>query len=145
MSRFFETVHGIYFDDLDPFGILHNARYVLLFERALGAFWMEIGWGGFQDESRPEQFHLVRSNQVDYLAPVRGVGRVRVRIRVANLGNSSLRFAFVMLPMDRDVAFATGERTIIHVDPRSLRPRPWVETFREVMRPWIAEAMPPGC
>ena len=25
--RFHEVIHGVYFDDLDIFGILHNARY----------------------------------------------------------------------------------------------------------------------
>ena len=76
MRRFHETVFGIYFDDLDPFNILHNSRYLLLFERAVGAFWMDIGWGAFQDSDRPEQFHLVRHTAIDYLAPVRGVGKV---------------------------------------------------------------------
>ncbi|HVI00422.1 MAG TPA: hotdog domain-containing protein [Enhygromyxa sp.] len=82
MRRFHETVFGIYFDDLDPFSILHNARYLLLFERALGAFWMDVGWGAFQDSERPEQFHLVRQNSIEYLSPVRGVGKVRVRVGV---------------------------------------------------------------
>jgi acyl-CoA thioester hydrolase len=31
--RFHEAIHGVYFDDLDAFQILHNARYLLLFER----------------------------------------------------------------------------------------------------------------
>lgn len=139
MTRFFETIHGIFFDDLDPFTILHNARYVLLFERALGAFWMHVGWGGFQDASRPEQFHLVRSNKVDYLAPVRGVGQVRIRVFVDALGTSSMKVRFAMLPMDRDTLHAQGERTIIHVDPRTLRPKAWTEPFRAVMTPWLPE------
>ena len=143
MSRFFETTHGIYFDDLDPFAILHNARYVLLFERALGAFWMHVGWGGFQDESSPEQFHLVRSNHVDYLAPVRGVGQVRIRVFIAHLGASSLRFRFLMMPLDRDVPYAEGHRTIIHVDPRTLRPKPWTDGFKDVMNPWVEAPQAP--
>ena len=40
--RFYETIHGVYFDDLDGFQILHNARYLLLFERTIGAFWQRL-------------------------------------------------------------------------------------------------------
>jgi acyl-CoA thioester hydrolase len=111
---------------------------VLLFERALGSFWEEVGWGSFQDRGRPEQFHLVRHSEVEYRSPVRGVGRVRVRVGVERLGTSSLTFGFRMLPMDRDVDHATGRRTVVHVDAGSLRPQPWPEGFRQTMEPWLA-------
>ncbi len=139
MRRFHETVFGIYFDDLDPFNILHNARYLLLFERALGGFWMDIGWGAFQDSDRPEQFHLVRHNAIDYLSPVRGVGKVRVRVEIAKIGRTSLDFEFRMLPLDRDTDHARGTRTVVHVDPTTLAARPWSEGFREAMREWSDE------
>lgn len=136
MHRFFEQVFGVYFDDLDPFEILHNARYLFLFERALGAFWMEIGWGAFQDAAHPEQFHLVARNEVDYLEPVRGVGRVRVRAWVERIGTSSLTFVFTMMPMDRDTPYARCRRTIVHVDRTTLAARPWSDEFRETLAPW---------
>ncbi len=137
MRRFHESLFGIYFDDLDPFNILHNARYLLLFERALGAFWMDVGWGAFQDSDRPEQFHLVRHNAIDYLAPVRGVGKVRIRVGVESIGRTSLNFGFRMLPLDRDVDHARGTRTVVHVDPKTLEARAWNEEFRAAMREWI--------
>ena len=34
----------IYFDDLDAMGVVHNGRYVIVFERALGAYWTRAGW-----------------------------------------------------------------------------------------------------
>ncbi len=130
---------GIYFDDLDPFAILHNARYLLYFERALGAFWMSIGWGAFQASDRPEQFHLVRHNEVEYLSPVRGVGEVRVRVWVEKIGTSSLTFGFRMMPLDQDVDHARGRRTVVHVDKDTLERRPWAEEFKVVMREWLNE------
>lgn len=136
MRRFHETIFGIYFDDLDPFNILHNSRYLLLFERAVGAFWMDIGWGAFQNSQQPEQFHLVRHNAIDYLSPVRGVGRVRVRVGIEKIGTSSLTFVCRMLPMDRDIDHARGTRTVVHVDPATLEPKPWSDAFRSAMAPW---------
>jgi acyl-CoA thioester hydrolase len=134
--RFFEEQFGIYFDDLDPFHILHNARYLLLFERAIGAFWAELGLGAFQDQSRPEQFHLVVRNEVDYLKPVRGVGRVRVRVWIERIGDKSLTFACRMMPLDQDVEHARARRTIVHVDSETLTSRPWAEAFRARLAPW---------
>lgn len=140
MTRFYEEVMGVYFDDLDPFQILHNARYLLLFERTLGSFWMHVGFGGLQDESSPDRFHFVRANQVEYLQPVRGVGRVRVRVHVQRLGRSSLTFGFRLMPLDQDVDHARGSRTIVHVDPTTWRPTPWSDDFRARMAPWLEEA-----
>ena len=55
--RFHEQVHGVYFDDLDAFQILHNARYLLLFERTIGSFWKRLGWGSTLDaKATPDQF-----------------------------------------------------------------------------------------
>lgn len=136
MNRFFETTFGVYFDDLDPFQILHNARYLLLFERALGAFWMELGFGSFQDD--PNQFHLVARNEIDYDTPVRGVGRVRVRVCIDRVGNSSLRVAFRMMPLDRDTDHARGFRTIVRVDPTTMKPTNWSEEFRSIVAPYCA-------
>ena len=33
--RFHESIHGVYFDDLDALQILHNSRYLVLFERTI--------------------------------------------------------------------------------------------------------------
>lgn len=135
--RFHEVVHDIYFDDLDAFQVLHNARYLLLFERAIGAFWRHLGFGTLLDAQRdPDQFHLVRSNHVEYKRPVFGAGTVRVRVWVEHLGATSLRFGFRMLPMDEDVEYASGSRVVVRVDPGTLRPTPWTELTRSKLAPY---------
>jgi acyl-CoA thioester hydrolase len=137
--KFYEDVMGVYFDDLDPFHILHNARYVLLFERTLGAFWESVGFGHLQDHLS-DGFHLVRANTIDYLAPVRGTGRVRVRVWVEKLGRTSLTFGFKIMPMDEDRVHAQGTRTIVRVDPSTHRPVPWSDEFRARIAPWVSQA-----
>jgi acyl-CoA thioester hydrolase len=139
--RFHEAVHGVYFDDLDAFRILHNARYVLMFERTIGSFWRHLGWGGPLDvQSNPDQFHLVRANHVEYLRPVVGVGQVRVRVWVEKLGRTSLVFGLRCLAMDEDLDYATGTRAIVRVHPDTWRPEPWTASFRETLAPYTAEA-----
>ncbi len=135
--RFHETTHGVYFDDLDAFQILHNARYVLLFERTIGSFWRHLGWGGPLDvQSDSDRFHLVRANHVDYLRPVKGVGEVRVRVWVHKLGRTSLTFGLRCLPLDQDLDYASGSRTIVRVSPDTWQPVPWSDSFRETMAPY---------
>jgi acyl-CoA thioester hydrolase len=135
--RFHEMVHSVYFDDLDAFQILHNARYVLFFERTVGSFWRQLGWSGSLDvQSNPDQFHLVRANAVEYLRPVVGGGEVRVRVWVEKLGITSLTFGFSMFPMDEDRECARGTRTIVRVDPTSRKPTPWTADFRAKLIPY---------
>jgi acyl-CoA thioester hydrolase len=135
--RFYEAVRGVYFDDLDPFGILHNARYILLFERTIGAFWHKLGWGGPLDvQTNPDQFHLVRANHVDYLRPVIGVGSVRVRVWVEQLGRTSLTFGLRCLALDEDNDYARGTRVVVKVHPESRRPEPWSREVRLKLAPY---------
>lgn len=128
---------GVFFDDLDLYKVLHNARYLLLFERTLGEFWAELGLGKLQCSESSENFHLVCHNSVDYLVPVTGVCSVRVRVRLENLGLSSLTFGFRLLPLAQDFDHARARRTIVHVDPNSMQARPWTDDFRKRLAPWV--------
>jgi acyl-CoA thioester hydrolase len=133
----FEQAMGVYFDDLDSFGILHNSRFILLFERALGEFWTRRGLGGFKDS--PDDLHLVRENTIEYSSPVRGVCRVFVQLWVEHLGRTSLRFGFRILSDDRAQEHARGHRTVVHIDAASLQSRPWTPEFRVLLAPWWPE------
>jgi len=139
--RFHERTHGVYFDDLDAFQILHNARYLVLFEHAIGSFWRMLGWGGpLNFNENPDQYHFVRANRVDYHRPVKGVGDVRIRVWIAHLGQTSLTFGLRVMPLDQDLDLATGERVIVRVDPKTQRPTPWSDAFRESVAPYCNES-----
>lgn len=138
--RFHESVHDIYFDDLDIFGILHNARYLLLFERTIGSFWRHIGYHdhkGTPATDDDDHQHYVRLNQVEYLRPVVGVGQVRVRVWVEKLGRTSLTFGLRMLAMDADEEYAKGSRVVVRVDPSTRKPEPWSDHCRVKLAPFI--------
>ena len=142
--RFHETVHGVWFDDLDAFQILHNVRYLLILERTIGSFWQHMGWGSPLDaildpERNPDQYHLVRANEIEYLRPVRGVGQVRCRVWVDRIGTSSLVFGFALLPLDEDAPYATGTRALVRIDPVSRQPTPWTVAFRDALQPYVRE------
>jgi len=129
---------GVYFDDLDPYRILHNARYFLLFERTLGSFWEKLGFD--PKKKYPDLLHLVRANAIDYLRPVRGIGQVRVRVWIERLGTTSLTFGFRMMPLDRDVDYARGSRTVVRVSAETWQPSPWTAEFRDRLEPWLEDS-----
>jgi len=139
--RFFETVHGVYFDDLDAYQILHNARYVVLIERTIGAFWEHLfGWSGLLDlEKNADQSHLVRANHISYEAPFEGIGKARVRVWVEKLGTTSLTFGFRVLPLDQDLDYAVGTRVMVRVDPATRKPVPWSDELRRKVAPYCKE------
>jgi len=139
--RFHEATHDVYFDDLDAFQILHNARYLLLFERTIGSFWSHLGFSGLPSHNtNPDQFQLVRLNELEYLQPVLGLGQVRVRVWVERLGSTSLTFRLRMLPLDEDTDYATGRRVVVKVNPETKKPEPWSKRFREQIAPYVEEA-----
>ena len=141
-ARRFETRFGVYFDDLDPLGVLHNARYLLLFERAIGEFWRHLGWGGILDmQANPDQYHMVRLNHIEYLRPVVGMRDVCVRLGLARLGRTSLTFCGTFVPPEDGQAapYARAVRVFVRVDPETHRPAPWTDDVRRQLTPWVDE------
>lgn len=140
LSDMYETQFGVYFDDLDAFQILHNSRYLLLFERAIGEFWSQhFGWSPLlSKEAGSDQCHLVRANHLEYLRPVRGVGSVTIRLFVTHLGDTSVRFGARFLLPESEVLCATAERVLVKVHPETQLPIPWSDGFRAVLRRYLA-------
>ncbi len=125
-----ETV-PVHFDDLDAMGLVHNARYALMLERALSAYWSRHGFS-FADgvPTQPDVVHAVAEYSISYHAPIRGTGAVDVHFWIEELGRSRAvyRFRFV----SGDTVHAEGRRVNVKLDPRTLRPTPWTPLAREV-------------
>lgn len=119
----------VYFDDLDAMGLLHNARYAVLLERAMTTFWAEHGHGWSE---RPDLFVAVAEFAITYLVPVRGTGRVGVHFWIDRLGASSATYGFRVGSADGSVTHAQGHRVHIRLDPKTLRPTPWDADTRAV-------------
>jgi hypothetical protein len=63
----------------------------------------------------------------------------RAGVWIERLGTTSLTFGMTAMPIDRDTPHARGTRTIVRVDPATMRAVPWTETFVEHLRPWRAD------
>jgi acyl-CoA thioester hydrolase len=123
----------VHFDDLDPMGMIHNARYALLIERALATFWRHHGHT-FSD-GRPttaDAFNVVKEFTISYRAPIRGPGDVVVHFWLEHMGTSCAVYTFCLLSSDGTTVFAEGRRVVIKLDRETLRPSPWTPEARAV-------------
>ncbi|HEY8341168.1 MAG TPA: hotdog domain-containing protein [Egibacteraceae bacterium] len=128
----------VFFDELDALGVLHNARYAVHVERALSAFYASHG-GRWRpgDEADPDQFIVVRAFDITFDAPVRSVGDLTIELWVDKLGRTSCTYGFRVCNADATVTHARGSRTIVKVDPDTLRPARWSDAAVARHRPLL--------
>jgi acyl-CoA thioester hydrolase len=123
----------VHFDDLDAMGLLHNARYAILLERALAPYWLDRGHSfGAGGSSSPDMFHAVREFAITYRAPIQGMGPIAVHFWLEHFGRTSAEYAFRFLSLDGATVHAEGRRGIVRLDPATLRPAPWTDAARLV-------------
>ncbi|GII83573.1 thioesterase [Sphaerisporangium siamense] len=129
----------VHFDDLDAMGLLHNARYGVLVERAISAFWSELGWHFDPARSRfKDVFLAVREFQITYHVPIMGVGEPLVQFWIEHLGTSSGVYGFRVLSPDGATVHAEGRRVNVNLDPATLRPTPFTDETREAAKVLVA-------
>ncbi|WP_372352714.1 acyl-CoA thioesterase [Streptomyces sp. KL116D] len=131
------TVH---FDDLDALGLLHNARYPVMVERAWGALWNARGLVFEGDwEAAGDFCNAVKEFTITYDAPVKAPGGYAVELWLDRLGRTGLTYGFRFCSADGTVTYARGTRVLVRLDPATLRPAPWSEEFRasgqDLLRP----------
>ncbi|MET8614526.1 acyl-CoA thioesterase [Streptomyces misionensis] len=132
------TVH---FDDLDALGLLHNARYPLLVERAWTELWHERGIRFDGDwVAAGDACNAVRELRIGYEAPVTRPGRYAVHLWLDRLGTTGLTYGFRFCSADGAETYARGARVLVRLDAATLRPAPWSEGFRSVARELLRPA-----
>ncbi|WP_181806230.1 acyl-CoA thioesterase [Streptomyces shenzhenensis] len=126
---------SVHFDDLDALGMLHNARYPLLVERAWTEFWQGHGirfdgdWAAAGDAC-----NVVKELLISYEAPVTRPGPYAVHLWLERLGTTGLTYGFRLCSPDGVTTYAQGTRVLVRLDAATLRPAPWSEPFRAVGR-----------
>lgn|GEM_PF-449371 len=110
--------------DLDPQGHVANHVYVAYLSEARARFMraFEVGETAF----RPS---VVAEMRCRYRSPLLAWERFRVRVRVARVGRTSVRFAYEVRTADRLIA--EGDSVEVLVDPGSRRPREIPDALRE--------------
>lgn len=132
------TVH---FDDLDALGLLHNARYPVMVERAWSTLWQERGFRFEGDwEAAGDFCNAVKELRISYEAPVTKPGAYAVHLWLERLGNTGLTYGFRLCSADGAVTYAHGTRVLVRLDAATLRPTSWSERFRAAGRELLRSA-----
>lgn len=119
----------VYFDELDPMGLLHNSRYAVLIERTEASFNRSQGRKWELDLNlNPDQFYAIREQSFRFLLPIRGSVDISVHMWLDRMGLTSATWGFEV----RSVGglHATATRTIVKLDPVTYRPSSWTDEIR---------------
>ena len=130
----FVSRQSIYFDMLDSLHMVHNAAYLILFERARMDMAMTLS-RRYGEEIIEWPCGIVHS-EVNYRAPITEMQEVRVTVAVAEIGETSVTFAHTVELADGTCA-ADGKTVIVRMDPDTHQARPWSDRFRERLRPYL--------
>jgi acyl-CoA thioester hydrolase len=124
---------SVHYDDLDQMGMVHNARYALMLERALNTYWVARNYAYVNGVyTHPDAFIAVAEFTITYRVPVRGIGDIGVQFWVDKFGDSSVVYAYRVLSADGSTVHAEGRRVHIRLDPKTLRPTAWGEDTRAI-------------
>ncbi len=105
--------------DNDMYGHFNNAIYYEYFDSAVNQHLIEQGKLDIHEDDR---LCLVVSSGCDYHAELSYPDRVEVGLRVAHLGNSSVRYEIAMFREGEQLAAADGFFVHVFVDRATRRP-----------------------
>ena len=125
----FRTISTRWMDN-DAYGHVNNVVYYSWFDTAVNAHLIEQG---ALDIQRSETIGLVIETQCNYFAPVEFPQVVEAGLRVARIGNSSVRYEVGLFLQDEPLTVAKGHFVHVNVDRATRRPAALPERLRRVL------------
>ncbi|MBU2663662.1 acyl-CoA thioesterase [Actinoplanes bogorensis] len=124
------TYHSpVFFDEFDPNGHLHNARFAVHVERAQTALFEQYDGPAAADARAEDLLYVVRELHCEFLAPVHTPGLLAVTLTGRSIGRTSATYEFTC---GTGTIYARGHRVIVKVDPATGRPAPWSDWYRTI-------------
>ncbi|MBK9435827.1 MAG: acyl-CoA thioesterase [Micrococcales bacterium] len=130
---------AVYFDEMDPLGVMHNSRFAVHVERAQSALFEQLGYGWTDLSQRHEDIgYVVRATAMEFTAPVTSPGVMTVEVIAVRLGRTSATWGYrcAVSSGAQEVPVAQGTRVVVKADA-SGRPNAWTDSFR-VLFDWLA-------
>ncbi len=127
--RTFRTITTRWMDN-DAYGHMNNVVHYSLFDTAVNGWLIE---NGVLDIYRGSQIGLVVETGCRYFAEMAFPDTIHAGIRVAKLGNSSVRYEIGLFRNDEDEAAAEGFFVHVYVDAGTRRPAPLDPALRTLL------------
>jgi acyl-CoA thioester hydrolase len=83
---------------------------------------------------------LVIETQCQYFSPIAYPDMIHVGLKVAHLGNSSVKYEVAIFKNEDDLASAMGYFVHVYVDRKTNKPTPIPQDVREVLRKLVKVA-----
>ena len=115
---------------------MNNVVHYSLFDTAVNGLLIE---NGALDIKGGSEIFLVVETGCRYHAEMTFPDNVTAGIRVAKLGNSSVRYEIGLFRNDEDIASAEGFFSHVNVDRFSRRPFPFGRAVRQVLEPLLIQ------
>ena len=125
----FRTITTRWMDN-DVYGHVNNVVYYSWFDTAVNGHLVERGVLDFEQGST---IGLVIETQCNYFSPVAFPQVIEAGIRVARIGQSSVRYEVGLFADGEPMASAKGHFVHVYVDRASRRPAPVPEALRSVL------------
>ena len=126
----FEEVHSRWMDN-DAYGHINNVVYYSFFDTAVNRYLIEHK---VLDIAKSETIGLVIETQCKYFAPIMYPDLIHVGLKVAHLGNSSVKYEVAIFANDVDIASALGHFVHVYVDRQTNKPTPIPKNVRDVLQ-----------
>jgi acyl-CoA thioester hydrolase len=117
--------------DNDAYGHVNNVVYYSWFDTVVNQFLIA---NGVLDIERSPVIGLVVETHCNYFSSVAFPDRVSAGLRVAKLGNASVRYEVGIFRNDDEEAAACGHLVHVYVDRESRRPAGIPEPMRQLLR-----------
>jgi acyl-CoA thioester hydrolase len=121
--------------DNDVYGHVNNVNYYSFFDTAVNRFLIERG---VLDIHEGQVVGFVVETSCSYFSSIAFPDTVHVGVRVAKLGNSSVRYELALYRNDEALPAAAGHFVHVYVDRGSNRPVPIPDATRAVLQTLVA-------
>jgi acyl-CoA thioester hydrolase len=118
--------------DNDVYGHVNNVVYYSFFDTVVNRYLVD---NGVLDYRNSAVVGLVVETACSYFKPVSYPDLVRAGLRVARLGNSSVRYEVGIFRNDEDSAAAQGHFVHVYVERATNRPVPLPDGLKRVLQP----------
>jgi len=127
--RVFRSISTRWMDN-DVYGHVNNVVYYSWFDTAVNAYLIEQG---VLDIRQGQTIGLVVETQCNYFAPLAFPQTIEAGIRVARLGNSSVRYEVGLFAQGEPQTAAKGHFVHVYVDRVSRRPTPLPHALKSAL------------
>ncbi|MDD2918295.1 thioesterase family protein [Rhodoferax sp.] len=127
--KVFRTISTRWMDN-DAYGHVNNVIYYSWFDTAVNAYLIEQG---VLDIEHGGTIGLVIETQCNYFEPLAFPQNVDAGIRVARLGNSSVRYEVGLFAEGASLTAARGHFIHVYVDRATRRPTPLPQPLKTVL------------